>query len=358
MTEYLPPICQTCNTIIIDDTGSGGLVAGGSAVVWDSVVRGGVVCSGSAYVSLPFDVWDGAVFCYPLDGEYIGENYEVDDVAGDLDGTGGDGNLEDCPTLDNGIFCLGSQNFTEEQFIDLLPDDLSGSAFSLSAWVNLSGYFLERTWYSRGFTAVAGDEWSIRFGHSVVNHVWLSIQVTGSDGTEQHDCYSSVLLSSDKWYHVACSYDGSTMRVFINGAQVGNTIVGLPLVGLINNSFIGRFENGQGYEGNIQELRMYPEAKPEAWFQMEHDNFCSSGWFLVGEAQTVNPGYTFEEEASGGVLAGSSSDVVKLYVEEGNGGVVIGGELPAEGEGSLYSSLSWDDYESLTWTEYEALDWE
>lgn len=287
-SQLLDGGCRFCNTFSHTGEVSGGVRAGGTALVTDNIIGGGVRCGGSAYVDNFYDIWDGATFVLPLDGEYVGESYEVDDLTrNNLDGTGGDGDAEDCPTLDDGVFCLGSQNFMDTEFIDLPPDNMDTGQFSFSMWGRINGYFLERTFYTRGYDTANGDEWTFRLGHSVVNHLWASIQVTGSEGTETHHCFSSTLLDQERWYHLGCSFDGTSLKVYINGVLSGTTVVGLPMIGLTNSSYLGRWNDGLGLEGNIQEARMYPEAKSAAWFKAEHDNFCSSAFYRIGETETL-----------------------------------------------------------------------
>ncbi|WDI41817.1 LamG domain-containing protein [Bremerella sp. P1] len=303
--SFLDPVNCSCNQFT--ETTSGGVKAGGSASVSDTVVRGGVVLGGSALVAVPSQDGDGYIFVYPLDAQYDGTSGEVDDVASGLDGTAG--GLE-YPTLDDGVYCLGSNNFADNEYISLPADNLSGNSFSVSAWVKINGYYRERVWYSRGFNTVGGDQWSIRFGHSVINNVWASVQT--ADG--EFHCFSSGTMQRERWYHVACSFDGSSLKVYINGVLGGTTAVTGSLVALGNTSYIARYNNGIGLnDGNLQELRMVPDAKPAAWFLAEYENFCASGWYLVSPTETISPFSTYNELAAGGVVVAGVA--VEEYVE-------------------------------------------
>lgn len=71
------------------------------------------------------------------------------------------------------------------------------------------------------------------------------------------------VLVVNEWTHVACTYDGATVRLYINGAQAGMTGGGGPLgLGNANGSVIGgNSPSGDSLIGSIDQLRVWNVAR-------------------------------------------------------------------------------------------------
>jgi hypothetical protein len=75
-------------------------------------------------------------------------------------------------------------------------------------------------------------------------------------------------LARDRWSHVAMTWDGSTMRLYVNGALVKSS----PMKGALATSagalrIGGNQVWGEFFEGTIDELRIYDRALPQAELQ-------------------------------------------------------------------------------------------
>lgn len=77
---------------------------------------------------------------------------------------------------------------------------------------------------------------------------------------------------NDQWRHIAITYDGAIIRVYIDGAEVSNRAKtgALPE---ITNVTIGSHDVGQGMVGNIAEVRIYDRALMPAEVTETYDNF-------------------------------------------------------------------------------------
>lgn len=71
----------------------------------------------------------------------------------------------------------------------------------------------------------------------------------------------STILSSGVWYHVAGVWNGTTLKVFVNGVQVGSkSSTFAPGTGT-SDVFIGRGGDGSGYfNGLIDKVRITADA--------------------------------------------------------------------------------------------------
>jgi uncharacterized repeat protein (TIGR01451 family) len=102
-------------------------------------------------------------------------------------------------------------------------------------------------------------------------------------------------LGPNQWHHVVATYDGTTMRVFVDGgaqgsrAKTGNispTAGGESIwIGHVdqpeNQSWSGQFE------GDIDELRISRVARPATWIATQFNNQSSPGTFYAVGAQTA-----------------------------------------------------------------------
>jgi len=271
------PYCA-CNSYTYDP--SGGMGFGGAAETTDNIIHGGIALGGSALVqtSQPFD---GLVSIWHLtetDPPYI-------------DHAGGNDGFQEVPsyrpTPDTGIFCLPSQRFDgQNDHIQMENDSLSpDQGFSVSMWVRIETQFIERTWFARG----AGNGLAFRMGYSFLNQVYAAIHCPTDDGDFLVDAFSISRLNPDQWYHVAVSWSPNDhVRIFVDGVADGvSWDLGLDqTIQPTGGTWIGRFNQGGYPTGNIQDVRLYPTALGAEYFQAEHDNYCSPGFYMIGENES------------------------------------------------------------------------
>ena len=204
-----------CGCNFFEELGSGGAALGGSAVVYHSHIfmEGGAAANGSAYVDVVQDPWDGMEAVWPLDELGTGAAGEYKDrTRHQYHGTGGG----EIPEQEVGVFCLNCQNFNGDSWINVPADSLGTTQpLTISLWAKVEGFYQQRVFYSRGHTDGTHD-WVSMFGHSVANHAWLRLNTTDGTIEEQENGFSD-MLSLNKWYHLAASWDGDKIRMFVNG---------------------------------------------------------------------------------------------------------------------------------------------
>ncbi|SFA72941.1 Por secretion system C-terminal sorting domain-containing protein [Flavobacterium swingsii] len=65
------------------------------------------------------------------------------------------------------------------------------------------------------------------------------------------------------WYHVACSFDGTTRTIYVNGVVIGSDTPGVHTV--TNTNFrIGSTNNAEYFSGGIDEVRIWNRGLPQA----------------------------------------------------------------------------------------------
>ncbi len=73
-------------------------------------------------------------------------------------------------------------------------------------------------------------------------------------------------LPLGKWSYVLASYDGTTMRLYVNGAQVGSKATTAPLSAVSGPTVLGAGAgaNGGFFAGDLADVALYPLALARA----------------------------------------------------------------------------------------------
>jgi hypothetical protein len=145
-------------------------------------------------------------------------------------------------------------SIADNSALDITPN------ITLSAWVyptNLTGY---RTILSKRDISGTEGNYSIRTSGDELEFYYAS-------GSWQVYATSSANLAINRWYYVAATYDGSTIKIYLNGKLLnGSCIAGTCNVSLPsndnNNLAIGRAGDNptEYFQGTIDEIRIYDQA--------------------------------------------------------------------------------------------------
>jgi len=159
---------------------------------------------------------------------------------------------------------------------------LTPGSMTFSAWVN-------GTSFANTYSAVESrDNSSQNFHHALLvkSSGKLAVYLTSVnyDGTGSHT------LSTGTWYHVAYSYDGSTLTGYVNGALDGSGSG--PGQGGVSNEteWLGNsFFSGRIFNGKMDEVRFANVARSADWLATEYNNQNSPSTFYgLGLENTVS----------------------------------------------------------------------
>lgn len=75
-------------------------------------------------------------------------------------------------------------------------------------------------------------------------------------------------LPLDVWSHLAATYDGTALRLYVNGADVSTVSVSGALVTTDGGVWLGRTEVGDPFTGKLDEIRIYDRALTPAEIQV------------------------------------------------------------------------------------------
>jgi hypothetical protein len=89
---------------------------------------------------------------------------------------------------------------------------------------------------------------------------------------------SNTGLPLNAWSHLAATYDGTTLRLFVNGAQVGTKAVTGPIVTSTGALRVGGNSIwGEYFTGRIDEIRLYNRVLTAAEIQTDMNAPLASG---------------------------------------------------------------------------------
>lgn len=122
---------------------------------------------------------------------------------------------------------------------------------------------------------------------------------------------SSNTFSTDQWYHVAGTYDGTTMSLYVNGVLEGTSTVQSGAIDYLDSWLvIGKYmDDNEDYtmDGQVDEVRIWNVARSEAEIR---DMMCEK-------------------------LSGSETGLVAYYRLDENGGTAVGDMGPNTMDGTL-----------------------
>lgn len=218
----------------------------------------------------------------------------------------------------------------------------NASEITLEAWIKPTAWraaALEGTIFvmanvapAYGYGLSCGDGGKVNFflGGSAGNHNFTT---------------TSAVLTLNTWQHLAGTYDGDTMRIYVDGVEVEKTAQMLDIDQASQNFTIGNNVTGLGGQaGDIDEIRLWDVARTEEEIMDNMDNLiCDDPASLVAY-------YTFNEGNAGGV----NTSVTTLTDISGNGNNgTLDGSFGLSGSTSNWvaSGVSFDDEPDVTVTQ-------
>ncbi|MBI2175001.1 MAG: LamG domain-containing protein, partial [Candidatus Omnitrophica bacterium] len=168
----------------------------------------------------------------------------------------------------------------------------------------------------------------------------IAMQLNRDGSRVWHQALGSTPLAGDRWYHVAATYDGSHIKVFLNGVLDGSTPYsqGIPIdtipwmIGVHPRSG-GGFFDGFSFKGTIDDVGIYGRALSDAEIRELYE----------GTAPPP-PADTCVEPPSG-LVSWWPADGNADDIQNGNDGMLQGGVTFAPGKvGQAFSFDGVDDF--------------
>ena len=138
---------------------------------------------------------------------------------------------------------------------------LNPSQLTVECWVNFAQLASGNNW-----------EWIVGKGPNTTTGNYLLAQ-GGSSGnfmfeltpyTSNWSVTGGSNLQADRWYHVAGTYDGQTIKIYIDGVLQGSKTVGTVVLGTTASLYLGSNNGSQNYlNGSLDEVRLWNCARSQ-----------------------------------------------------------------------------------------------
>ncbi len=102
----------------------------------------------------------------------------------------------------------------------------------------------------------------------LINNTSQIMFSVGNNWSDWSSATSSTTLSINTWYHIAGTYDGSTIRIYINGVEDGNASYTNGITNSIYALNLARRPNGSQYfTGKLDEVKIWSDARTSTEIQ-------------------------------------------------------------------------------------------
>lgn len=176
------------------------------------------------------------------------------------------------PSVASGKFGKGGASFNGSQAV-YLPS-MALSACTISAWA----YLTSSSYRSILGSISGGVEFRVESGSNVLGFLKENTAGMGN---------SSTAVSLAAWSHVAVTYDGATVRFYVNGAAAGTSAATQTFAA--GNYQIGAAANGENWVGNLDELHLSTSIRSADWLAAEYNNQNSPSTFYATSLTTSSP---------------------------------------------------------------------
>ena len=183
-------------------------------------------------------------------------------------------------------YCLDFDGSND--YADCGTINLSGSAITLECWVNVDAFQASSPYISQVIgTESAGNSAFLRLGDADIpagNKIEFALQI----GAGAVQLTSISTLETGRWYHIAGVYDGSTMKIYIDGVEDASVAQSGSFTS--NSDFyIASNDGTERYlDGKVDEARIWSDARTPTEIQ---DNMCSR---LAGTEDNLLAYYRFD----------------------------------------------------------------
>ena len=151
---------------------------------------------------------------------------------------------------------------------------MDGGELTLEAWINASSW---RTQVYEG-NIICKEENTSNLGYMLRAGDGGRLNFTIGNGSWYELITSSSVMKTNQWYHVAGTYDGKVIRLYLDGKMIDSLIAGTQLgVSYSTQLTIGNHSNvySRHWHGKIDEVRIWNYARSQSDIQADmYDEYC------------------------------------------------------------------------------------
>jgi hypothetical protein len=154
-------------------------------------------------------------------------------------------------------------DFNETSSYVLVPDSPSlrfTNAMTMEAWVNPRTWGIHPREIVSKFEGWDGNQRAYTLSIDTSGYAYLLVSGDGG-GAELGEVFSSSTVPSNQWTHLAATYDGSALRMYVDGVLENQTSWTLGIFGGIAPLVIGTtLYSGSHFDGAVDEVTVYSRA--------------------------------------------------------------------------------------------------
>ena len=213
-----------------------------------------------------------------------------------------------------------------------------GTTATFSLWFKAGSF----TSYARLLETNFATSYYLGMNGSATKFYWI---VKGGSGAGCGDGYGSACTSTalipGTWYYITATFDGTTAKIYLNGAQEGTDTPAAPSSQSMP-LYINRYPGG-GYreDGAYDEVRLSSIARSSDWIAAEFANQNSPGTFFSVGAQQTSEGLSQAATPTFNPPAGTYIGTQSVMINTTTGGTSIryttDGSTPSSTVGTLYA---------------------
>ncbi len=169
---------------------------------------------------------------------------------------------------------------------------------SVSMWIRRTGVqnqWAKPLWYGRNDVNPWGP-YGFEFNDNSDNSIYFHV----TNGSTAGDVLSGSVINDGVWYLLTGTFDGSTVRFYLNNNLIGSTSLTGPIghYNAIGLALGNRSTGGQGFTGYIDEVRISSATRPIDWIRTEYNNQNSPSTFISVSSETGCSVYSFTDLCS------------------------------------------------------------
>lgn len=159
---------------------------------------------------------------------------------------------------------------------------------TVSAWIKVDSWVSQAGIVGKLIHAADREGFALRLHETNAGIFDFSI---GQNWGAWNRAISTTPMSSGQWYYVVGTYDGTTIRVYLNGTEEGTAGYSGGIVDSQSNLLIGRknVAYADAFDGMIDEARVYNSAKSAAWIKADYSSGSNTLLSLGQEGSSPQP---------------------------------------------------------------------
>jgi RHS repeat-associated protein len=205
-----------------------------------------------------------------------------------------------------------------------LPNMQLASAFTLELWMNPTSVVDYERIFAKAYSSNTApwDDYWINFNTAASGTIGIGFDSAGT----AVGVGSNSAIPLGQWTHVVGTYDGSTMRIYLNGVQDNSGAITGTVATISEPTEIGyNSQYGpQSFTGSLDEIRMSSSARSADWIATEYNN-QSSPWSFSHVGMANGPMISSVSPTSGTVGTTVTVSGSNFGTVQGNSSVTFNG---------------------------------